>query len=685
MTRSALLYAIGGFFLGSAAATVVSYSLTKRQKPKKKDDDDASTKDDALSTSLKRSILATSGAEHVSFLTEIIKQLWDYLNVAGGDMIRETMEPMLSKMTPAISLQKMDLGHVPIQLDNIVVHQIDKEKGILQFDMDLIWDGECDIQLKANYIGNFGVRGIKLKGRLCVLLKPLTNQLPVVSAIQYAFINPPSLKLNFTGFAQVADFAVINSSIKQVIHQSLAAMVVLPNRMLYKMDLASSYLDTYHAPLGIARITLVEGRGFVPEKRSLRGVDIPDVYCLTTVGYSDVWKTSTIKNSLTPKWNECADFLFTDHQQIIKIQAWDEDTGTLDPDDFLGDSKISVGELLLRGRSMETQLYVDGKESGAYVTLGCELLEWTSDLTSFQRSPDEHNTLCGLMTIIVTRAFNIPVELVKAASYVKVTHGENVFFTSQVDHYPGIDAINPQYDCAFHIPLTPKSANATDDVVFALYNNQDLLGTMNVTKESITSAPENTITERRPIGEGGASLEFRVSLQGLKEKVSRVTLPAVPSMEIDRSLPPMKPEEEEVPSEPKPIGTVRVTAVRGRGFKVQKRFMKKDDIPDLYCNVKFDSKDYIWRTSTIRNSTTPEWNESADFALLNHDQIIDLDLFDEDRRKSLVGDEKMGNVTISVGELLLAGGETEIEVKKGKSSGAFVTLRCDVVEPAPDS
>ena len=86
----------------------------------------------------------------------------------------------------------MDLGQVPIKLDNIVVHQIDKEKGVLQFDMDLIWDGQCDIQLKANYIGSFGVRAIKLKGRLCVLLKPLTNQLPVVSAIQYSFINPPS-------------------------------------------------------------------------------------------------------------------------------------------------------------------------------------------------------------------------------------------------------------------------------------------------------------------------------------------------------------------------------------------------------------------------------------------------------------------------------------------------------------
>ena len=105
---------------------------------------------------------------------------------------------------------------------------------------------------------------------------------------------------------------------------------------------------------------------------------------------------------------------------------------------------------------------------------------------------------------------------------------------------------------------------------------------------------------------------------------------------------------------------------------------------NLYCNVKFDSKDYILRTSTIRDSTTPEWNESADFSLLNHDQLIDLDLFEEDR-KSLAGDENIGNVTISVGELLLAGGQAEIEIKKGKSSGAFVTLRCDVVEPAPDS
>lgn len=226
-------------------------------------------------------------------------------------------------------------------------------------------------------------------------------------------------------------------------------------------------------------------------------------------------------------------------------------------------------------------------------------------------------------------------------------------------------------------------ANGNDDVVFSLYNNEDLLGTMKISKEAIRKNPESAITERRPIGNAGASLEFRVSLHGIQEKVSRVTLPPVPSIELERSLRGLVPEKE-APKEPEPMGTVRVTAVRGRGFKVQKRFLKKDDIPDLFCNVKLDSKDYIWRTSTVRNSTTPEWNESADFTLWDHDQKICLDLFEEDR-KSLTGDEEMGNVTISVGELLLAGGETEIEVKKGKASGAFVTLRCDMVESAPDA
>ena len=680
MTRSTLLCAVGGFLAGSAVATAVTYSLAAKQRTKSKTVD--TTKD--FTEDLRRSLVATGDVERVSFLTEIIAQLWDYLNVAGADTIRETLEPMLTNMTPAILVTKIDLGKVPIRLDNIYVHNI--KDGVLSFDMDVIWDGECDIQMKANYIGSFGVKQIKLKGRMSVLLKPLTNQLPVVSAIQYAFINPPHLMLNFTGLAQLADFKVIHDAIHKIAQDSLAAMMVLPNRMLYKMDLANNYLDTYHPPLGIARITLVKGRGFQVEKRSLRSVDIPDVYCLVTVGGSGEWKTSTIKNNLSPEWNESADFLFTNHQQLIQIEAWDEDAGALDADDFLGKASISVGELLLAGRTKDIKLEMKGEETGAYLSLCCDLKEWTTDLTSFERNASEHNTLCGLLTIIVTRAFAIPVERVEAASFVKVSYGANEFYTSQVSHYPGIDAINPEYNCAFHVPFTPELANGDMDVVFSLYNGEDLLGIMNVPKASVMDAPEKTITERRPIGDKGASLEFRVSLRGIRELVSRVTLPAVPSMEVSEPTPreaSLEPKEEET-NKTKTSGTVRITAVRGRGFKVQKRRFLKDDVPDIYLNLKFDSDDYIWRTSTVRNSISPEWNESADFSLFHHDQVIVIDLFDEDRNASDADDE-LGNVRITVGELLLAGGGTELAVKqKGRPTGAFITLQCDIVESAAE-
>lgn len=134
--------------MGSAVATAVSnYSKKKKERGTEELGTDKDSAANLLRQDLTRSLRATKAGDKVSFLTEIIKQLWDYLNVAGGDTIRATLEPMLSEMTPAIFVTKMDLGKVPIELNNIVVHQIQKEAGVLQFDMDMVWDGECDIQV----------------------------------------------------------------------------------------------------------------------------------------------------------------------------------------------------------------------------------------------------------------------------------------------------------------------------------------------------------------------------------------------------------------------------------------------------------------------------------------------------------------------------------------------------------
>jgi hypothetical protein len=629
-----------------------------------------------------------SNLQRTGFLSDLVAQLWGYINVAGSAMIQEMVEPMLKELLPgplsSTHFTKIDLGNVPLKLDNIVVHDVTAD-GAVQFDVDLHWITDCDIQLKADYVGKFGVKAITLTGRLSFLLKPLVNQMPVVSAVQYAFINPPELELDFTGLAQVADFRVIDTTLKKIIQDILAGMLVLPNRMLYKMDLACDYFQIYQPPVGFARVTAVQGYGFRVEQRALRRNDIQDVYCNISLG-GKLWRTSTIKNHLEPAWNESADFLLSDHDQIVTVHAWDEDSGSLDADDDLGMAKVTVGEILLAGKTATVELLQkEDQRTGAFVTLHCDLCELTSDLGSLETSGGK-NMHCGLLGIVVTRAFGIPLERNKAASFVKVVYGGNnhEFLTKAVTDYPGVDALNPMYDAAFHVPLTADMFSKGDGagVVFHLMNGETVLGTTTVTHASLLDTPDKMITERRQVG-GRAYLEFRVYLRGMRQNkapVSKLASIGSPTTTDTStvSTPSLVPLQAPVGSG-SGIGTVRVTVVKGHGFKNEKRRFKRADIPDVYCKIRFGSSPKVWRTDTVRNSITPAWNEISDYPLTDHGQIISIEAYDEDTGKR-DADDLLGSARIAVGKLLLAGGTVDVELEqKGIPTGEFITLRCDLV------
>lgn len=681
----------------------------------------------------------------------------------------------------------IDLGKVPVQLDNVVVHKLADDSSSVQFDLDVIWDGECDIRMRSDYGLQFGVRSVKLSGRMSFLLCPLTPVLPVVSAIQYAFINPPDLELDFTGLAQVADFTIIDKTIRKMIQDIMAGMVVLPNRMLYKMDMANDYLKTYQPPIGIVNVTIVKGRGFVVEKGVISSLDdvpgecgnkrfrqtwenktlsthiscflhiprtLPDVYVLTQFGSAPTpWRTKTVWDDLNPVFNERAHFVLSDYDQAIKIHAWDEDKSPLDPDDDLGEAEITVGDMLVAGGKAEVELAIDEKESGAFLTLACEVLPLTTDsVSSFDndlcRGP---NKLCGCLTVLVTKAFDIPLKVDKAASFVKVSFDKQEFYTSVVTDYPGLDALNPCYDASFMIPLTSdivNSASNVDGVIeLNLLNNIDtMLGTTTITLADLSKVPGMSMQERRKIGRGGASVEFRVTMYGIDtsnmsaplttfeaEGADAANLFPTPVKQItvlpnvNRSAPFSSPRAGD-------MGKVRITAVRGRGFKVQKKTFKKDDIPDVYIRMNFGQNKQKWRTSTIKDSVEPVWDESTTFALNDQDERLTIDVYDEDKgmgdsddcefttpakQTSHVDGYKflhtifcdtfsyysmivltlpllflfssdLGSAQISVSELLIAAKETELPLAitkfgKPKETGAFVTVDCDIIGVELDS
>ena len=672
---------------------------------------------------------------HVNFLSDIMARLWPYINQAGCDMMRSTMEPMFAEMMPgpfkSIKFTKLDLGETPMVIDNIIVHQL--QDGCVKFDWDITWDSSSDIQLSGKYGINFGVKSIQLAGRMSFLLNPLSNVIPCVDAIQYAFVNPPQLELDFTGLANIADFSIIDKTIRQIMQDVLAGMMVLPIRKVYKMNAATNLWDLHKPVMGVARVTLLKGRGFQIEKRGLLKDDVPDVYCKMKLGAGngragdddDEWQTSTIKNSCNPDWTidgskkQSKDFLLADLDQILQIEAFDEDQGVGDSDDFLGRCKVVVGQILLAGSTMEVELAHEEKDgnyfksTGCFVTISVDILPFTTDdLSSLQKAGrpkltkqviTPENQLAGNLTVLITKAFDIPLPKKDAATFVKVMYGSEteIGVTGVVTDAPGYDAINPLYESSFHLPLKPLGTEGhtqLQPVKMQLINGEDtVLGEIVIKPDDLLKASKGKIQETRKIGKGGASLEFYISLAGVRNnddnKSTRTSMTASPTAASTsvkpRSFDDGGNETEESSNRTTTTNAsaavtgldmeqVQVSIVKGYGFKVKKTpFFKKDDIPDVYCVVKFGSNPQTWKTKTIKDSVAPVWNENKDYVLSSPNQVIHVGVFEANSKTK---DDYYGNIRVAVGKVLLNGGSMDLEIThEGKKTGKFVTVGCQKI------
>lgn len=97
-------------------------------------------------------------------------------------MVKEIVEPMFASMLPGplatLHFVKLDLGPVPLRVSRVDV--LRTELGGIKLDMDVDWEGKCDIDLDGKMVPKLGVERVRLKGRLSVLLAPLTNIIPLV-------------------------------------------------------------------------------------------------------------------------------------------------------------------------------------------------------------------------------------------------------------------------------------------------------------------------------------------------------------------------------------------------------------------------------------------------------------------------------------------------------------------------
>ncbi|KAL2270694.1 hypothetical protein VTJ83DRAFT_65 [Remersonia thermophila] len=485
-------------------------------------------------SSVAQALSSANGPQDPGFLNDIVKLLWPNIRVASGKMIKDIVEPMFAQLLPApldtLRFEKIDLGATPMHFGKILVTPTTAGGGI-KLDLDVEWDGECDIELNAKMMPKIGVEHIKLSGRLEILLCPLTDTIPLIGAAQAAFINPPYLKFTYTDAAHVANLSFIDKNIRKIVLSIMSSMAVLPNRFLIKLDPTADIFRAYQYPIGVLRLTVQsgaelgkssEGKNFL--KRLVH--DEPDCYAKVRVGAgpdelsakkSEWWQTRTIDNSRHPEWNETRDFIVSDLDQEIIVDVNDEDKANSDDD--IGVASITVRALLAEqdGRKELSLTHKEEPTSGK-VTVAGQLLRFVADAKSLTASAAE-GQLLGQLTVLVAAARGVRgASREETKPSVRVTWGDAATFRTAIKtDAPGVDIENPSWDQAFRVPLLGGGPALADSapVRIALLDGETEKGAVEVPLSEVLGATDLTLEKWFDVG-SGAKVRAAVVLRGLQ-------------------------------------------------------------------------------------------------------------------------------------------------------------------------
>ncbi|CAO2653578.1 Nn.00g029890.m01.CDS01 [Neocucurbitaria sp. VM-36] len=465
-------------------------------------------------------LTASGGTESAGFLNDIVEQLWPNICVAGAKIVKEAVEPILASTLPgplsSLHFVKLDFGHVPLRFSHVDVHKTTTE-GI-KLDMNLDWEGVCDIELDGNHVPKIGIEKVQLRGRLSVLFCPLTNIIPLIGALQVSFINTPTLNLDFTDAANIADCSLIAKTVRNTILGIISSMFVLPNRFLVKLDANTDYFKTHHPDHGIIRLTIGKATGINPPKKSgaskfLAKIvkDIPDCYVKVDVG-AEQWRTSVQKNKYDPEWNETHDFLVSDYEQTISVDVQDDD---LVGDDDVGIGSTTIKEVLLNGGTHELNLTHKGEPTEVKLTVHADFYNFIPDASLLTAVNSGKDSVCGIVTILIAGALGLSGQRDELNPAVSVTWGDKKFLTAAKTYTPGVDIFNPSFDQAFKIPLTSDMLASPGNFRISLMNEKDETGSAEVSFQDVLGAPGMVKEGSFDVG-SGASVRASISVHGIQ-------------------------------------------------------------------------------------------------------------------------------------------------------------------------
>uniref|UniRef100_A0A8D1Z9W9 Extended synaptotagmin 1 n=1 Tax=Sus scrofa TaxID=9823 RepID=A0A8D1Z9W9_PIG len=357
--------------------------------------------------------------EKAEWLNKIVAQVWPFLGQYMEKLLAETVAPAVRGSNPHLqtfTFTRVELGEKPLRILGVKVHPGQrKEQILLDLNISYVGDVQIDVEVKK-YFCKAGVKGMQLHGVLRVILEPLIGDLPIVGAVSMFFIRRPTLDINWTGMTNLLDIPGLSSLSDTMIMDSIAAFLVLPNRLLVPLvpDLQDVAQLRSPLPRGIIRVHLLAARGLSSKDKYVKGLieGKSDPYALVRVG-TQAFCSRVIDEELNPQWGETYEVMVHEVPgQEIEVEVFDKDP---DKDDFLGRMKLDVGKVL-QAAVMDEWFPLQGGQGQVHLRLEWlsllpdaekleQILQWNRGVSSRPEPPS-----AAILVVYLDRAQDLPLK-----------------------------------------------------------------------------------------------------------------------------------------------------------------------------------------------------------------------------------------------------------------------------------
>ncbi|KAK3105614.1 hypothetical protein FSP39_001841 [Pinctada imbricata] len=518
--------------------------------------------------------------ERAEWINKFIEQVWPFIGNYVKNLLIESIQPKVQESMKSIGSFKfanIDLGDIPPRIGGVKVHTENVRRDEIYMDLDIIYSSDCCIDVKVKGI-TAGIKDLQLRGNLRVIFKPLISKIPLFGGLSIFFLNNPAIDFNLTSLANAFDIPGLRDMIESIIHEQVAAIMVLPNRIVVPMvEKVNLSLLKYPPPEGVLRIHMIEAKDLVCADMKLVGKGKSDPYAVIKFG-SYKFKTKVINNTLEPVWNavfeavvDCKD------AQVIELELRDEDPGS--KDDSLGTVSIDISDVSKSG-TMDSWIPLENIKKGLvhvklvwmYLANDPLVLNKALHQISQDKSTDELSS-CILM-VNLDSASELPrgkKELSEPSPYAIVTLGQK---EDRTDEKPNTDS--PVWEKAMRFPVHDPQIQALDIEVCDKKNKDKPIGNLTVPLKTLLSEPDMVLDKDYNLRNSGTAskINMRLCLRILsseynpawdevpeEEDTPSTSVDPPPSSSVDKAKDSERPSPAKAPS-PKPASTAAKTEVK---------------------------------------------------------------------------------------------------------------------------